>query len=163
MAVALYGAAVSVSDVYQTLLGRWSGTLEYRDFGNDKRVKLPTVLDTSLSADGQGMTFKYVYDDGPGKIVKETETIRVDLAAGTYTVEEDDGGKTVYKIAKLEGFTDRSGGSLLLSGSGMENKVNVEVRTTIRCTASSLSVLRETRSPGEEFKFRHQYVFTRED
>jgi hypothetical protein len=147
--------------IYKALTGHWTGYLEYRDYSNDKRVKLPTVLDVTPTGDAQAVEMKYVYDDGPGKIVKEAETILIDLSGRQYTVQENDGKKTVYQITQLEGFGSVAEGSLLLSGPGIENDKAVEVRTTIRCTESSLTILRETRLPGGEFKFRHQYAFTR--
>jgi hypothetical protein len=154
-------AAVSGEVIYKAMTGHWTGYLEYRDYSNDKRVRLPTVLDVAPNGDAQSIGLKYVYDDGPGKIVKETETIHIDLGAHQYTVQENDSKKTVYQIGKLEGFEKDSVGSLLLSGPGIENDKAVEVRTTIRCTESSLTILRETRLPGGEFKFRHQYTFTK--
>jgi hypothetical protein len=154
-------STVSGEAIYKALTGHWTGYLEYRDYSNDKRVKLPTILDATQKGDAQAIELKYVYDDGPGKIVKDTETIQIDLRAHEYAVQEQDGTKTVYHIGKLEGFEKDSVGSLLLSGPGIENGKPVEVRTTIRCTENSLTILRETRLPGGEFKFRHQYTFTR--
>ena len=154
-------AGASREAIYKAMTGDWTGYLEYRDYRNDKHVKLPTVLDATPAGDAQAIELKYVYDDGPGKIVEETETINIDLDTRQYTVQENDGIKTVYQIAKLEGFEKSSAGFLLLSGPGIENNQKVEVRTTIHSAERSLTILRETRLPGGEFKFRHQYSLTR--
>ncbi len=154
-------ATVSNEVIYKALTGHWTGYLEYRDYSNDKRMKLPTGLHAAPTGDAQAIELRYVYEDGPGKIVRETETIHIDLDTHQYTVQDNDGKKTVYQIAQLEGFGSVAEGSLLLSGPGIENDKPVEVRTTIHCTESSLTILRETRLPGGEFKFRHQYTFTR--
>jgi hypothetical protein len=55
--------------LYSRFLGRWQGSLEYRDFSTNKRVTLPTLLDISLSPDRKAMIWQFTYDDGPGKIV----------------------------------------------------------------------------------------------
>jgi hypothetical protein len=50
--------------------------------------------------------------------LKEGEFVRIDLASSEHTVQENDGGKTVYQIAKLEGFGRAPAGALLLHGPG---------------------------------------------
>lgn len=50
---------------------------------------------------------------------------------------------------------------LILTGAGTENNRAVEVRTTMNIGRNLVEILRETRIPGEEFKFRHVYTFTR--
>lgn len=155
------GQQTSSAAVYHALVGHWVGALEYRDYRSDKRVMLPTVLDVTAAPDAQSLTFQYVYDDGPGKIVKDRETVRIALGLHEYTVQDDDGSKTLYQIVKLDGFVETSSGTLSLSGPGIENGQKVEIRTNIRCGANSLTILRESRLPGEEFKFRHEYSFER--
>ncbi len=141
------------------MVGNWTGVLEYRDYQSDGRVKLPTWLE--IKTEGQGLRFHYIYDDGPAKVVDEMELVTVDGGKATYTVVSKPGeAGTVYAIAGLEGL--KSGrGKLILTGPGKENDRAVEVRTTLRITRNLLEILRETRLPGEEFKFRHAYTFTR--
>jgi len=146
---------------YSSVLGSWTGSLEYRDFQNDKRVTLPTTLEVSPTTDQSAVQFAYTYDDGPGKIVKEKALIRVPATGDQYIVKDDDGSETVYQITTAAGFSASGDGKLVLSGPGTENKKAVEVRTTLEITSISLSILRETRLPGEDFKFRHQYKFQR--
>jgi len=142
-------------------VGSWTGSLEYRDFQNDKRVTLPTTLEVTPTTDQSAVQFAYTYDDGPGKIVKEKALIRVPATGDQYIVKEEDGSETVYQITTATGFSGSEGGRLVLNGPGTENKKVVEVRTTLEITPTSLNILRETRLPGEDFKFRHQYKFQR--
>lgn len=47
------------------LAGDWTGVLEYRDFANDRRVSLPTLITSVAEGAGAHLTF----DEGLGKIV----------------------------------------------------------------------------------------------
>lgn len=49
------------------LAGDWTGVLEYRDFANDRRVSLPTLI-TSV-AEGAGAHLTFTFDEGLGKTV----------------------------------------------------------------------------------------------
>jgi hypothetical protein len=155
---AAVGSAV-VSAIGAALVGDWVGVLEYRDYQSDGRVKLPTWLD--VRSEGQGLRFHYVYDDGPTKVVQESELATFDADKATYTVLSKPGeAETVYTIAGLEKL--KSGrGTLILTGAGTDNDRAVEVRTTLKIGRNVVEMLRETRLPGEEFKFRHVYTFTR--
>jgi hypothetical protein len=154
-------AIPTAAGLYRALSGHWVGTLEYRDYGNDKRVKLPTLLDVVPDQDPSSVKMSYTYDDGPGKIVKDTDIISVSFTDREYVVEEKDGSKTRYLMTEQAGFVGDAGGKLVLFGAGTENDKKVEVRTTVEVTPQTLRILRETRLPGVEFKFRHEYRFTR--
>ena len=154
-------ASLNPAAFSSSVAGSWTGSLEYRDFQSDKRVTLPTTLEVTPTSDQSAVQFAYTYDDGPGKIVKEKALIRVPATGDQYIVKEEAGSETVYQIATATGFSGSEGGKLILGGPGTENKKPVEVRTTLEITPTSLSILRETRLPGEDSKFRHQYKFQR--
>ena len=141
------------------IVGSWTGVLEYRDYSSNERVKLPTWLE--VQPEGQALRLKYVYDDGPTKVVQDAELVTIDAAKATYTVLSKPGeGAEVSSITGLDGL--KSGrGTLMLTGTGTENGHAVDVRTTLHIGRNILEILRETRVPGEEFKFRHAYTFTR--
>jgi hypothetical protein len=154
--------AIDSGKVYQACTGHWAGTLEYRDFQSDKRVALPTNLEAAAKADGSGLQLSYTYDDGPGKIVRESSTLSIDAAKRTLTMASD-GGKSREQLS-IAGFdivarTQRL--TLSFSGTGEENNKPVEVRSTLSCGPNTFTLLRETRLPGQDFKFRDQYSFTR--
>jgi hypothetical protein len=143
--------------------GSWLGTLEYRDYSNDARVSLPTLL-TVGRRDG-AFVFLYTYDDGNGKVVRDRETVTVDPTAGTYVVDDGTPGeRDVYRIDARDGFTgERTGGTFVALGSGTENGAPVDVRETVGITPTVLTMLRETRPKGTAaaFAFRHRYRFSR--
>src|SRR5271165_2718972 len=156
-------SAQNLPDLQRALSGSWVGTLEYRDFSepatSTKRVKLPTWL--RIEPSGDDLRFRYIYDDGPSKTVKETALIRIDPAAARYTVLDEAGKlEDSYVIAGLPEL--RSGrGVLTLTGAGKENGAQVEVRTTLRIGRNILEITRETAASGQTFTFRHTYTLVR--
>lgn len=69
---------VPLERVYQAFVGNWTGELEYRDYQSDQHVKLPTWLDVTVSPDGRGLQFHYLYDEGPNKVVEEVSAVTID-------------------------------------------------------------------------------------
>jgi hypothetical protein len=63
----------ALAKIYTGFVADWTGELEFRDYQSDGRVKLPTLLDVKLSADGHSLRFHYVYDDGPNKVVENRQ------------------------------------------------------------------------------------------
>lgn len=62
-------------------IGRWTGTLTYRDYQQpDKMVTLNTTMTATLAGPNQ-LSLYYVFDDGPGKIVYSYETLQIDSDA----------------------------------------------------------------------------------
>ena len=142
------------------LTGSWTGTLEYRDYRSDKRVTLPTSLVVAQVSPGL-LTFAYVYDDGPGKTVTSQDRVSIDAGKSTYRVQNGDG--TYDGTFTAAGLSEFGSGSptVTLTGKGDENGVMVDLRITIQLGSASLTMLRESRRPGEEWLFRNRYVFSR--
>ncbi len=153
--------------LHRALIGKWNGTLEYRDYRSDRRVTLPTTLEIApqMSAEGAELVYQYVYDDGPGKIVRSTALVRIDPAESRYSSRAPNAEKRDdYRIVEgLADFLARGEGSLLMLGKGIENDQPVEVRSTLTINGRDYSLLRETRLAGQEFAFRHVYKFARVD
>ncbi len=153
----------SEAPLKRALEGNWAGTLEYRDYAeaatSEKRVKLPTWL--TVSQAGGDLRFEYVYDDGPDKVVRETSVIRIDVAGAAYSVIGS-GGKVEDRY-EVTGFRElkEGRGTLVMTGTGVENNVPVSVRTTLRVRRNLLEILRETGAPGEPLRFRHSYSMVR--
>src|SRR5689334_8364325 len=103
-------------DLHAAFAGQWVGHLEYRDYSTDKRVKLPTELDSSLSPDGRSLVWNFVYQDGPGKVVKDRQTLTIDPEAGRFLFVSDEGKqKDDYQIAGLAEFSRNGQGTLVLT------------------------------------------------
>jgi len=152
------------ADLRQSLVGDWVGVLEYRDYSepatSTKRVELPTWLSIAPAADSQ--LWHYLYDDGPAKVVEESDTVTFDPAASTYS--ESANGKPA-RLFNVSGYdTLRTGrGQLILIGSGTDNNKPAETRVTLTIRRNLLEILEETRpaASSEPFAFRHAFRFTR--
>jgi hypothetical protein len=148
------------SRLNQFMSGAWVGQLEYRDFQTNERVFLPTWLTMTPTADGNGVTLSYVYDDGPTKTVREKSVLM--FAKGTATLGSDrDKTSDSYSVAGVEEFRKLNRGTLVLTGPGKENDKPVDVRITITLKRNLFTFEKETKAAGGEFKFRDQYTFTR--
>jgi hypothetical protein len=129
---------------------------------SNKRVALPTWLSITDAEPSKTLKWHYVYDDGPTKIVEETDIVTFDPASSSYA--EADNGKPA-QIFKVAGYdTLRSGhGTLVLTGAGTENDKPSETRVTMHIERNLISFVEETRPTGttDSFAFRHLYRFTR--
>jgi hypothetical protein len=159
IAVTTLAAQSPGSPFAAALAGAWSGTLEYRDYRSDRRVTLPTQLKVSGGESGR-LEFAYTYDDGPGKTVTSRDRISIDAAAGTYRIQNDENYDATFIVTGLQAYSPSSP-QVVLMGTGTENDKPVELRITITVTTTALTMLRESRLPGEDWRFRNQYRLTR--
>jgi C-terminal processing protease CtpA/Prc len=129
--------------------GNWAGTLDYRDYGNDGRVTLPTLMTAT------GLTMAWTFDDGPGKTVRSAETWAVSPDGKTLTIT---GGKSQETMAVAELRRSPSGAvTLVADGRGSENGVMVMVRTILTRDKGVLRLTRMSRTAGQPFIMRHSY------
>jgi hypothetical protein len=148
----------------QALVGDWVGVLEYRDYSepptSTKRVQLPTWL--RIVGNGQSLQWHYIYDDGPNKVVDETDTVIFDTSASTYSEAANGKPPMVYKVTGYESLKDGRG-VLFLAGTGTDNDKPSETRVTITIRRNLLEILEETRPAGSDvpMAFRHAFRFTR--
>ena len=158
----LPAAGVSSASLNQYMTGDWAGQLEYRDFQTSERVFLPTWLTMTPSAEGSSVKLAYTYDDGPTKVVRESSTLTftADAHSATLTSDSERTGET-FAVAGLEEFARLNRGKLVLTGPGQENSKPVDVRITLTLLRNLFTLVKETRAPGEEFKFRDGYTLTR--
>jgi len=131
---------------FQTVAGNWEGTLEYQDYSENKRVKLKTYLIIKPSADGNSAEITTVYDDF-GRIIKDVETEKLDLAGRTFTQ-----GDSEFEIVSYEK------GKIVLLGSGQDGDKVEPFRKTITFDENTLDFLKETRTP---WQFRNQLTLKR--
>lgn len=155
------GAQTSPSrdQIYRSLIGAWTGHLEYRDFSSNERVILPTWLEVKTSADGRSLEFTYTYDDGPTKTVTEPSTVMIDPASHQYSVTSENSTQTY----QMEARDSKNGMQFILTGAGKENDKPVDVRITWIVQRNLYRFTKETRGAGQEFAFRDGYVLTRRE
>jgi hypothetical protein len=152
--------------------GEWTGQLEYRDYSTDERVFLPTWLTMEPGAGG-GVRLKYVYDDGPAKVVREELLLTLDAAGKTATVSSGASAADVYSVSGFEhcgtlgcgtlGCGTLGCGMLTLTGKGMENDKPVDVKIEVTLGRNLFTWVKSTRATGtgDAFRFRDGYRMTR--
>ena len=156
--------AKSATLLNHSLAGSWVGTLEYRDYSDNSRQRLGTLLRISPSKTDNTLAFRYVYDDGPHKVVQDEEIVSVDEAQSVYIVKSTDGKETDrYSMSSTEPLSKEGYGKLILAGRATENGALVDIRETLTIRPTSLRILRESKLPGQAFLFRHEYIFLRTD
>ena len=140
------------------LKGVWIGTLEYRDYQDDSRQRLATILRITPLLDGK-FSFRYVYDDGPKKVIQSTDLITIE--SGKYTEKPEDGEATARALEGLERLAPDGTGTLVLRGENIDNGVRVATRTTVRIGKATLSFRKEFQGPGGKWEFRNEYKLVR--
>jgi len=131
---------------FQTVEGKWQGTLEYQDYTANKRVTMNTLITFKVSADGNSAEVLTVYDDF-GKIYKSNGKEQIDLAAKKFF--DDD---TEFAVESIED------GKIVLLGKTEDGNSIEPTRKTITFSGDSLTILKETRTP---WTFRHVYTLKR--
>ena len=146
---------VLATDLAQSLAGAWTGSLQYRDFGNDKQVVLPTTV--TFSGPATALQGDYVYDDGPGKTVRSREQWSLAPDASTLTLG------AAGTPARVTSYVEGSGADVTLEaeGTGVENRQAVAVRTLLARRGDTLTITRLTQLPGQPWLTRHVYRFVR--
>ena len=112
---------------FQTIEGNWEGTLEYRDYSENKRVKLRTYLFVKASPDGNSAAITTVYDDF-GRIIKDTETEKIDLA-----------GKKFLSGDFENSIESAEDGRIVLIGRGQDGERVEAIRKTVSFDDKSLA------------------------
>jgi Peptidase family S41 len=132
---------------FQSVEGRWQGTLEYLDYSDEKsRVSLKTLIEFKSIADGNSAEVLTIYDDF-GKVIKDQDTEKIDVAAKKYFE-----GKNEFTIESI------ADGKIVLLGSGQDGEKIEPIRKTITYTNDTLTILKETKTP---WQFRHVYTLKR--
>jgi hypothetical protein len=131
------------------LAGNWAGTLDYRDYGNDSRVTLPTLMSAN------GLSIAWTFDDGPGKTVRSGENWSFTPDGKSLVIK---GGKSSETMDIAE-FRRSANGSVTLvaDGSGEENGRKVMVREILTRDGPVLRLTRMSRTAGQPFIMRHSY------
>lgn len=135
----------------QALAGRWTGTLQYRDYSSDKRVTLPTSV--TIEGPSAVLQLAFTYDDGPGKTVRSTEQ---------WTLDGAQFGMGKAEPLQVSTYRSKADGDLILValGKGVENDVAVEVRSVVLRRGAVLTISRASRLPGQAWLLRHVYRLT---
>jgi hypothetical protein len=133
------------------LAGQWQGRLEYRDYGNDQRVVLPTSA--SIAGDSAALGVAFVYDDGPGKTVRGNETWSLSADGAGFSMAPSAAPMTVSAYRGGDGRDV----TLIALGAGTENQMAVQVRLVLTRRGDQLTISRASQLPGQPWLLRHAY------
>ena len=142
--------------------GAWVGQLEHRDSQTDAQTFFPAWL-TMTSPDATSVTFAYVYDDGPGKIVREEATLAFNTTMGTATLRSGN-ATDLLEVHGLSAFARAGSGTLTFTGTGTVDGKPAYVRILLTLDRNLYMWRRETRAQDGTgiFRFHDAYIFTRE-
>ena len=157
--VAKGAASPPAPSLAEAFAGAWTGTLDYRDFGNDRRAVLPTQAIGAAQGDGASVAF--TFDDGPGKTVRSTVSWTLAPDGRTLTVGQGKDAETMTVVERRGG--PKAGDlTLVAEGRGEENGAAVAVRTILTRRTGELSITRQTQAPGGPFLLRDAYRLARQ-
>jgi len=108
------------------------------------------------------MQWHYVYDDGPNKVIGETDVVNFDPDVSTYSESSNGKSPMVYAVTGYETLKDGRG-VLVLKGNGTDNGKPSENQVTLTIRRNLLEILEESRPAGsnDPMAFRHAFRFTR--
>lgn len=141
----------------QALAGDWSGTLDYRDYGDDTRQTLPTVM----QSDGQALA--WTFDDGPGKTVRSAETWLIDAAGKTVSITSGAKPSGQWNLAEARSAADGSALTIVLDGTMTENGQVLLARKIVTRDGGRLRITTLTRAAGAPFLMRNSYDLRRKE
>ena len=137
--------------VAKALAGAWTGTLDYRDYSNDTRVTLSTIMQSD------GTVLSWSYDDGPGKTVRSSERWAFDRVGQTLTITSGKNPPDQWRVAEARMSVDGSSLTIVLDGMSEENGRKVIARKILTRDGSRIRITKQTRVAGEPFIMRQSY------
>ena len=137
--------------VAKALAGAWTGTLDYRDYSNDTRVTLPTIMQSD------GILLSWSFDDGPGKTVRSAEKWAFDTAGQSLTITSGKNVPGQWRVAEARISADGSSLTIVLDGSSDERGRTVIARKIITRDGNRIRITKQTRVAGEPFLMRQSY------
>ena len=144
-------------------VGLMKGVLEYRDYQGGGLVLLPTWQHMAPIGNTGAYRQRTIYDDGPGKTIYSTDVVRV---LGTRWIEGAGGVERAptSEVSELAIVSRRSvdgGQRLVLRGRGMDDNKPVEFRYSVTLGPLVSTRLKEFRTAGGAWAYRHEYRFDR--
>ncbi len=113
------------------------------------------TLPTLLASDGKMLN--WTYDDGPGKIVKSSESWSYNVKTRLLMID-----KQAFSISEFAvSDKDKNELTMVLDGVTTENEVKKIARIILTRRRDSLRITRMSRLVGEPFLMRDSYDLTR--
>lgn len=147
----LTAPADTAAAVAKALAGDWAGTLDYRDYSDDTRATLPTLMRSD------GAVLSWTFDDGPGKTVRSSETWVFDAAGQALTVTAGKNAPDQWRVLESRISADGASLTIVLEGESKENGRSVTARKILTRDGNRLRITKQTRGAGEPFLMRQSY------
>lgn len=150
--------AASRDRAYAHLVGRWAGTLEYRNFSGPGGATLAVTLVIARASEGRELVWRHAYTEPDGSLIAATPIrVSIDPAASVYTQREGD-EEASFTIDSLDVFASEAPeGRMVLRGVAVENDVEVAARITIERTPRTLTIRKDTGPDESSLTMRHVY------
>ena len=143
--------------------GRWSGTLTYRDYSDDRReVTLPVVANVALVAPDE-LVFHGIYDDGPKKTVHSYERLKFDFDAKTLIWAHGLAAKD-HRRYRMDPPLSNADGVEITATEIADAKAETPgcVRYTLRWSRTALSIVKQEGRTCDALAVRSRSLFRRD-
>ncbi len=160
--------ALTLTEARASLAGAWEGQLQYRDYTSNTWEGIPMTVTITLAGDGNTITRRAVFDDGPrvGNVfITALEMLGPD---GTTEYTTSFRAGRVPEIGKasltLTAATDAARWTILAIQDGTDDNRPARIRLTTTRDGASLTTLKEVDfldDAGEEWLARNRTVLTR--
>ena len=148
--------------LHAALGGTWTGALRYRDYQDSSRfVSLPTVIEGTTAGDSANVRLDFVYDDGPGKTVRSSDTFSLNAQARALLWGPADGTRAPSTFA-VQQFSGGNPFTLIVEMNGEDDNKKARIRETLTVSANELRILKEVQFKADApWLFRHEYRVNR--
>ena len=140
-------ATMTIAEARQSLVGRWEGKLEYRDYQADRWFGLPVKVEVRDGGDGVTLLRIADFDDGPSTGVVRVTTVSMLGADGRSETSASFRKGRAVELQKAE--LNLAGGgadqrwTLVELIDGMDDDRPAQIRLTTRRDGTSLVTLKE--------------------
>jgi hypothetical protein len=141
--------------------GEWVGSLTYADYSDkSRRVTLPTKLIGALQGPDR-LSFHFIYDDGPPKIVHSYDDFVINLEAKTAVWGEfGSNAPTAYAVIETSALAD-GGYRLVLEARSQKKDRPPLAQLVIEIEKDRFSMERKSGDDPAHLTFSNSYSFKR--
>lgn len=160
--------APSPTELRLGLVGRWTGSLGYRDYQSDALFEIPVTITITTPGDGTTLIRQSLFDDGPDKPVWITTISLDDRVAGTVASASFRAGNTpelITEAVRAIAFGDAAHWTLIYTRTGEDNDAPADIRITETRTGDTVLEVKEVRPIGagdDGWRFRNQTRLVRQ-
>lgn len=135
----------------KVLAGDWTGTLDYRDYSDDTRETLPTLMQSD------GAVLAWTFDDGPGKTVRSSERWAFDASGQMLTITSGSNAPDQWRVVESRASGEGDSITIVLEGESLENGRTVIARKILTRDGNRLRITKQACVAGEPFLMRQSY------